>query len=192
MTIYRLHNDINHYSEAYTDLMDLKDQADGLKSWFSEENEALTPKLKSKWQPPAITFHYESKNKKKPDLTVWDPTCLIMSSKAKTALNSILSPLGEFLELQDSYHLYNCLASVSGDTADPNKTRVKAETPESAHIPESLSFIENKLGNLPLFKPGFLHNSSFLCNEEFKHIVEQNDLGGLILDRDLARIFSPS
>lgn len=189
MTTYRLINNIFEFHAAYVDFKAMRRQFNNIKVWFDQENEPLLDKLKDQWNPVAVKFESDRKANSTPDISVWNSSCLVLSSKAYKHLKTTLESGGEFLPLEDGFYLYNCLDSVAGDTVDPNKTIMDLESPESAHTFKSLSFIAEKIKDKPIFKPGFAYNGFLLCQDEFKEIAENNELGGVIFEEDLAQIF---
>jgi hypothetical protein len=189
MTTYRLLNDIFNCHEAFVDFKTLRRQFNDVKVWFPQENTALTNKLKSEWIPVDVTFTSDRKGNAIPDISVWNLSCLVLSTQACNLLKPLLSPIGEFLPLNNGFYLYNCLSAVSGDAVDQSKTSFQIEHSDSTHIPKSLTFLPAKIMNQPLFKPSFAENSFLICQDEFKELVIKNNLTGLIFSENLAQIF---
>lgn len=189
MTTYRLINDIYQCHEAFIDFKAMRRQFNDVKVWFPQENTSLTDKLKSEWTPVNVNFESDSKGNSIPDISVWNLSCLVLSEKARNALNEILESTGEILPLEGNFFLYNCLASVTAETIDPKRTKLKIEGINSNHIPESLDFLVEKIKGNELFKPGFLENSFLICLNKFKDIAEKEQLKGVIFEENLAQIF---
>lgn len=189
MTIYRLLNNVHGYHEAFVDFRAMRKQFDGVKVWFSQKNQALSDKLTSGWQPVAVSFGSDLKSNQKPDISVWNYSCLVLSAKAKAALEPLLKEVGEFLPLADGFWLFNCLDSVGGEVVNHEKSRFQVEAAESVHIPRELFLKEDKIVSKVLFKPGFSHNSFLLCTDTFKTAVDKNGLAGVVFEKDLAKMF---
>jgi hypothetical protein len=114
---------------------------------------------------------------------------LVLSEKAKKALEPLLCKIGEFLPLLDGYWLFNCLDPVGGDAVDHTQSKFEVASDDSLHIPKVLVLKEEKIAGKVLFKPGFGHNSFLLCDDVFKDAVEQAQLGGVHFEKNLAKIF---
>lgn len=192
MKIYRLINDTFNYHEAFIDFKSMRRQFNDVKVWLPQENASLTDKLKTEWIPVDVKFESDNKKNITPDISVWNLSCLVLSTKAYNALKETLNPTGEFFTLNNDFYLYNCLESMNADSIDVNKTKIKIEEMESNHIPESLGFLPEKIKGKPLFKPGFLENSFLVCQYSFKKIAEDNQLKGVIFEENLAQTFPTS
>src|SRR5690606_30395973 len=124
-----------------------------------------------------------------PDLSVWNLSCLVLSSKAYTVLKDFLDPVGEFLALSEGFYLFNCLDTVAADSIDTAKTKMQIDNIDSNHIPKALAFLPDKITGKFLFKPSFLENSFLICQDELKSIATEHNLAGLIFEENLAQIF---
>lgn len=191
MTTYRLLNDVHEFHEAFIDFRTMRRQLDGVKVWFPQKNETLLDKLKQDWVPVKVTFESARKNNAKPDLSVWNSSCLIMSDRARLALEHELTNSGEWLPLEENYWLFNCLTSVQGDVINSSESSFTVDSDGTLNMPRKLTLLEEKINGLPLFKPGFSHNSFLVCQDSFKAIADKHSLGGLHFEPDLARIFLP-
>ncbi len=189
MTTYRLHNNIFECCSAYLDFRAIRKQCDGLKVGFAENNESLLDKLKSDWVPVGLDFKSDLKKAAMPDISIWNMSCLVLNQKAMDALQPLLKGKGELLTLQNSYYLFNCLESLSGDVVDAEKSSFEIESVDTAHIPKKLELIESKIKGKPVFKPGFAENSFLIVQDDFKSVVNENKLTGLLLQEDLENIF---
>lgn len=189
MTTYRILNNIHAYHQAFVDFKKMRGQFHGLKVWFSQKNEPLLDRLKDEWSPVSVTFESDKKSNQTPDISVWNYSCLVLSEKAFKVFEPLLSEKGEILELNDGYVLFNCLDSIGGDAIDQAKSRFDIEAQDSAHIPKELSLLPHKLEGRIVFKPGFSHNSFLLCSEKFKSLADQNKLGGVSFETNLAKMF---
>ncbi|UTA49312.1 hypothetical protein L1F30_07170 [Simiduia sp. 21SJ11W-1] len=189
MTTYRLLNNVNGFHEAFVDFRAMRKQFEGVKVWFSQKNESLGDRLKGDWQPVAVTFESDKKSNAVPDISVWNYSCLVLSEKAKNDLGPLLEGVGEFFPLVDGFWLFNCLDAVGGEVIDHAKSKFQMESEDSMHIPKELVLLEEKVQGKLLFKPGFAHNSFLLCADAFKDVVEDSQLGGVVFEKDLARVF---
>lgn len=198
MTTYRLLNNVFEYKEAFVDFKAMRRNYDGLKVWFNEENDSLKEKLKTEWTPVDVTLDMSSNAKKKalaPDLSVWNMSCLVISEKALQVLKTLLDKHGEIFPLNDGFYLFNCLESVGSETVDGENSSFEIEQVSNSNTellgnPKKLVLLPAKLKGKEIFKPGFSNNSFLICQDEFKMLVEEAGLGGLIFERNLAQMFS--
>lgn len=196
MTTYRLLNNVFEYKEAFVDFKAMRRNYDGLKVWFNEENNSLNDKLLDKWVPVDILFEASSHAETSadiPDISIWNMSCLVISEKALDALKSLLETYGEILPLKDGYYLFNCLKSVASDVIDGQNSSFEIEETSNTNnellgTPKKLLLLSSKIKGVDIFKPGFAHNSFLICQNEFKNIVENSNLGGLIFEENLAQI----
>lgn len=190
MTTYRLLNDINQCHEAFVDFKALRRQFNDIKVWFPQENIRLLDKLKTHWLPVGVSFSSDKKSNTNPDISVWNLSCLVLSDKAYTALKPLLEPHGELLPLENGFFLFNCLSSIGASAVDAAGTSLAIEFEDGGNIPTALALKEELIAGIPIFKPGFLDNGFLICQDEFKKIVEDNKLVGVVLDSNLANIFA--
>ncbi|MDN3638777.1 hypothetical protein QWY82_08155 [Simiduia curdlanivorans] len=188
MTTFRLINNVHGYHEAFVDFRAMRKQFDGVKVWFPQKNETLLDKLKADWRPVSVTFESDSKTNAVPDISVWNSSCLVLSTKAKSVLEPMLANIGEFLLLEDEFFVFNCLESIAGDAVDGSKSTFEIDAEDSMHIPKALTLLADKVAGKVLFKPGFAHNSFLLCDSAFKDVVEKHELGGVVFEGNLAKI----
>ena len=189
MTTFRLLNNVKSYHEAFVDFRAMRKQFDGVKVWFSQKNETLIDRLKGDWKPVSVAFESDTKTNEIPDISVWNYSCLVLSTKAKSALESLLSGAGEFLPLEDGFWLFNCLDSIGGDSIDAEKSKFQIDAEDSLHIPTSLTLKPEKISGKALFKPGFSHNSFLMCSDEFRDIAIKDNLGGVVFEDNLSKLF---
>lgn len=189
MTTFRLLNNVKSYHEAFVDFRSMRKQFDGIKVWFSQKNESLLDRLNAEWDPVSVSFESDQKSNQVPDISVWNYSCLVLSAKAKSALETLLLEHGEFLPLDNDYWLFNCLDSIGGEAVDPEKSKFQIDSEDSLHIPKVLFLKPEAIEDKPIFKPGFAHNSFLMCSYEFKDVAEKNQLGGVVFEHNLAKIF---
>lgn len=186
MTTYRLLNDIFTCKESFTEYYDLKDQLPGLKVGFNEKTDSLIDKIEGKWTPPAVTFEKSEKGNRIPHICTWNMSCLIMNENANVSLENLIGAFGEFLALDQQFFLYHSTTSIDGSALNEKASSFDAG---DYMRPKKLALIEDKVKGLPLFKPGFAHNSFLICSDEFKKACEENALKGLLFESNLAQIF---
>ncbi len=189
MTTFRLLNNVKSYHEAFIDFRSMRKQFDGIKVWFSQKNESLLDCLKVEWDPVSVSFESDQKSNQAPDISVWNYSCLVLSAKAKSALETLLLEHGEFLPLDNGYWLFNCLNSIGGEAVDPEKSTFQIDAEDSLHIPKVLFLKPEAIEDKPLFKPGFAHNSFLMCSSEFKEIASRENLEGVVFEENLAKVF---
>ncbi len=197
MTTYRLINNVFEFKEAFVDFRAMRRNYDGLKVWFNEKNESLKNNLKDKWKPIDVKFDASSSAKKSstiPDISVWNMSCLVISKKALEALEPLLEKHGEVFPLNNNFYLFNCLSSINNSAIDEQNSsfeidQANADNTELLGIPKKLTLIPSEIKNIEIFKPEFSHNSFLICQDKFKKLVNQENLGGLIFEENLAQMF---
>ena len=85
-----------------------------------KKNEKLLDRLIDDWKPVSVAFESDTKTNQVPDI-LSELLCLVLSSKAKSALESLL-PVWGFLPLEDGFWLFNCLDSIGGDSIDAEQS----------------------------------------------------------------------
>ena len=120
-----------------------------------------------------------------PDITFWNKNP-VLSPMAYDVLRETLIAYGELLPVNingATWYVFNILEF--GDSfIEQSASKQKTEDGDARGV-ESLSFIE---GQLPLvFKTEFDKRHRVFCNEEFKRLVEQNELSGLVFSADLVK-----
>ena len=167
----------------------MRKQCEKLSVEFPQKNESIYEKLKTDWLPVGVELKADSKKCSAPDLSTWNMSCLVLSERAKDVLSTYLSDYGELLPLENDYFLFNCLRSIGSDAIDQTQTSFKIESEDSIHIPNELVSLPDSIKGALLFKPEFSHNSFLICQDEFKNLVVESELGGLLFEQDLAQIF---
>lgn len=190
MTTYRLLNDVNNCHEAFIDFKSFRRQFNELKVWFPQENARLLEKLKKTWVPVAVTFSSDKTHNIVPDISVWNLSCLVLSSKAEALLRPLLATEGELLALEQGFYLFNCLHSIGSKAVDAKCTSMQIEFAEGASTPKALALISEQIAGITIFKPGFLDNGFLMCQDELKSLIVSNNLSGITFEENLAQIFS--
>lgn len=143
--------------------------------------------LSEKWPNMTASFHpvegiTESSNL--PDISTWVPGTLIMSENSRTALSD-LNGIGEFLPVSTNngnYWIFNCMTITPAD--ETNSSRVM----ESGQVldVETLAFNPEDINGKHLFKTDYNGFRDLFCTEEFKRMVLDEKLEGLLFSDNLA------
>lgn len=126
-----------------------------------------------------------------PDITCWFTDQLVLNEKAYTLLADQLKPYGEFLPVTCEgipYWVLHVTRLTGMDAVD--------EAQSSRHIEEGgyidvarLAFKEERVNDMLLFKTEYNGYKNIYCTEQFKQMVEDNNLLGLVFNTDLAAVF---
>ena len=65
----------------------------------------------------------------------------------------------------------------------------KGKAVELIGTPKKLILHTEKVNGKEVFKLGFFHNGFLMCQSEFRKIIEDNQLGGLLFEENLAQMF---
>lgn len=117
-----------------------------------------------------------------PDISLWTQNALVLSSKAKEALQGIIEPCGELLDLnctQGTFFLFNCLAR---ESANAELSEALIDRGVQAGV-EKLVFDSV---SYPIFQTEFDLVTHFYCTDAFKKVVEDHQLVGIGFDMNLA------
>lgn len=123
-----------------------------------------------------------------PDVSTWIDATLVLSSRAQSILKLLLSTFGEFLPVQcdhEIFYIFNCLTFGMADEINS-----KQDIQEGAFMGlKSLQFNTVDVDQKIVFKTTLNRCSDIYCNQEFKNMVESNNLSGIAFDADLEGIF---
>ena len=151
------------------------------------------PQWKSFWQPLPVEFFDDSDKHdvtKPPDITLWFTDQLVVNQKAYEALNDTLSSYGEWLPLQCEglpYWLLHITRTTGMDAVDSASVR---RVEESGYIDvKKLQFNPSAVKDLLLFKSEFDDGKNIFCSDEYRTLIEEHGLQGLVFSKDLASIF---
>jgi len=152
------------------------------------------PTWLSFWKPVNAKFIDMSDRKNvtiPPDITCWFTDQLVLNENAYTQLSEHLKPYGEFLPVMCEgipYWLLHVTCLTGMDVVDEVQSNRHIE--EGGYIDVNrLTFKEERVKNLLLFKTEYNGYKNIYCTELFKQLVERNNLSGLIFNPDLAALF---
>jgi len=151
---------------------------------FSQRNTRF-----SEWWYTPETKHIKNEgsiNPTIPDLAHWHRGTLVLSPRAHRLLGETLAQSGELLPVivrDETFYIYNCF--VFGEE-DKEKTKFSYMNDEPFEL-VALEFTPETAENL-LFKSKS-ESSSLFCNEQFKQLVEANELTGIEFNETLLMEF---
>lgn len=126
-----------------------------------------------------------------PDITCWFTDQLVLNENAYALLSTHLQPYGEFLPVSCEgvpYWVLHVTNMTGMDVVDEEKSGRLVK--EGGYIDvASLSFKEEQVKEKLLFKTEYNGWKNIYCSEEFKKIVEEHRLQGLVFSADLAGVF---
>lgn len=143
--------------------------------------------LASLWQPMVATLYNrynDNAEGKMPDISDWVGN-MVFSDAAFAALESMLSPFGEFLPLQvgengwyvyNATEIYNCV-----DSSKSSRNVIDGLVMDIT----SLAFDETKLGPAPVFRTDYDRRMSVYCNQSFKDAVQAHGFEAVLFREDL-------
>lgn len=178
MSIYRISTDIDDYMFFTIDDLDVYEKMDDF------DIDGFGQPLKFKWDAPSAEFiPSDSGSTTLPDITQWNDTDLIISTKAKELLDSTLKGLGEYYPLAGKckdYMLFNPVDRMGNDIIDLDRTKSIYFDDGSWDRLESLVFNE-KADSIapPLFTIEIDRGVNLYCSDSFKKIIEKSGLQGL-------------
>jgi hypothetical protein len=147
---------------------------------FSQNNVELS----LHWEPLTLSYvENEYCGSDIPDIGIWHSASLILSDKAMSVLRPLIEVYGEILPVTcegKPHYIFNCRNQVDAD-----ETQSKRVMSEGFFMSiESLAFPASE--DSRLFKSPFENNQSLFCDDDFKHAVEVNGLGGIYFGEHLA------
>lgn len=113
---------------------------------------------------------------------------LFLTTAAHGILNPIISSHGEFLPITydgNNGFIFNVLSIAEAYDGINKKLSTKNEFGEV----QSLSFNENEVKNLAIFKTEFEGYLGIYCSEKLKSTIEKNQLKGITFSDDTGNIF---
>ncbi len=156
------------------------------------------PTSQPDWVMPDAIFR-KSPNFKKadklPDISFWTTSHMVLNQKAYDVLASQLKEYGEFLPVSIegiTYYIFNVLYLVDESFIDLDKSEREYEGEGDCRAQvglHKLKFKEELLSNTLLFKTEFDTYLNIFCGDEFKDLVENAGLQGIVFKPDLASVF---
>ncbi|PUA26709.1 MAG: hypothetical protein B0W54_23525 [Cellvibrio sp. 79] len=138
-------------------------------------------KLSEGWKDISSEFiQTETKQEHRiPDVSLWlTGASLVLSPKAFSALEALLSPFGEFLPVlcnNENFYIFNCLSLAEADPAQSEHIL------QDGHIVGELKigFDQKEVSSKSIFKTKFNACRDIYCGDTVKNIIESNNLTGV-------------
>lgn len=179
--IYRIHPNIKDYLMLHLD-GDKTREALGDDTDFHIDERPISY-LKS-WKKSEVDFvdSFGGRPKMMPDISM-NIGKLFLSEKAYKVLYTIISACGEFLPISyndNNGYIFNCLKSVENDN--------KLSTHNPLNDMFSIVFNEDDICDTEIFRSK-IDTSGYFCSDNFKQLVEKNQLTGISFSVDLGNPF---
>lgn len=149
---------------------------------------------KNFWKPLNARFLDFSDNKNVttlPDITCWFTDQIVLNEKAYSLLSESLADYGEFLPVISDgirYWILHVTKKTGNDAIDDDKSGRTIE--EGGYIEISkITFKDEAINHLLLFKSEFDGFRDIYCTEEFKDLLDGHNLQGLVFNSNLASVF---
>lgn len=186
--IYVIHPDHQHYKSF---VFDSKAVRNALGSETQFHFSRAPKQYINDWQPFDISFESLGTSKKAamPDIMVRNGR-LFLTTDAYDVLAPAIEKYGEFLPIRydgNNGFIFNVL-SVAEDVGGIDK---KLSTKNEFGEVQSLSFDENKVKKIPLFKTAFDNYLGIYCGDSIKKIIEEAKLKGVAFSNDTGNIYPP-
>jgi len=194
MSIYRIHPDYDNFLRFTLHPYEL--QAKMGEDFLYMINR--DPQAQPDWVKPDATFWLDDQEHsadKLPDISYWTTSHPVFNQKAYDALASHLGSYGEFLPVSvdgNSYYIFNVLNVLNESVINLDMSERKFETMDGFAMQtglHKLQFIEDKLDDTLVFKIEYDTYLKVYCNDEFKRLVEDAGLTGILFKLDLASVF---
>lgn len=143
--------------------------------------------LKSAWNDMAATFEPVggvATVDQIPDVTVWVPGTLVLSTSAVETLRDI-EDYGELLPVETPagrYWILNCMKQINADEQHSANTTEAGQVLDVA----TLQFRDEEASRAALFKTPFDGYRNIFCSQQMKDAIQQARLGGLKFSEQLA------
>lgn len=148
-------------------------------------------KWASIWKPLEGSFFDDSDKQTVialPDISLWANNEIVCNEKAYAVLKVELSPFGEWLPISIegiSYWLFHVTNRTSIDFVNVKESARTIDEVDYIEI-EKLSFNEDMLNNMLVFKTEYNNYKNIYCTDSFKSLIEKNKLKGLIFSEDMS------
>lgn len=144
-------------------------------------NEPLLPL----WGDVTDSWHkLSATSTEKPDISLWNAGCLLLSQRAHQVLHPHLAAAGEFLPISvdgEPMHVFNCLMWGKEDMSLTEKAYLDGYEDGIATLAFDLADVAEKM----IFKSKLEAGATLYASEAFKHLVEQAGLQGVRFDTEL-------
>lgn len=120
------------------------------------------------------------KQTRKPDISVWIFSYLLLSKKAFDVFKGLLADVGELLPLTvdgEEMYIFNSMSFCQED--------LQKCTTDSHGIYNYIEFEEVNAKNKPLFKSKLLSGTGIYASEEFRELYLESNLSGLTFSTEL-------
>jgi hypothetical protein len=185
--VYKLKSDISEYKVIPLDIEEIAEQLDALGNMMDFLYMGIKKnRLAGIWGEINTDFEASPLNPgaaKIPNVSVWGgSSCLVLSERAHAVLRLMLEEYGEFLPITVvggfTYYIFNNLTDVEPDM------EYSSYVDEEGMTVQSLVFDSDAQSKL-LFKSNWEGGQVPFCNQQFKDLCEEFELGGLIFSEDL-------
>lgn len=183
--IYRIFHDLNYARCLLDPLTILAEFGGEMEYTFTHNPKEFLPT----WKEVEVRFFSDSKKIKSkiPDVSE-DNSRVFLSEKAYVALYDLISDYGEFLPV---YHdtgkgyMFNPLFDAESVGASDKGLLIY----DLNHNLDSVSFIEEKLKGIPIFKSEVTGWTPVYCNEDFIRVCNEEGLTGGLFSENLVHPF---
>lgn len=196
MNVYQLRKPTNAYDVINLDIMEMSKQI------VKNSNKPMSdniiqivmndiPKGKatlSELSPNGFECKHEPRAKKQNyDVNLYG-SFLVLNESAYECLNTSLSEFGEFIDLKtngDNLYLFNPLIFAQEDLSLTERAYLDGFEDGL----KSLAFDDEDISNKLIFKSKMQSGLSLYCTDDFKKLVNDNSLTGLVFNTDLLTCF---
>ncbi len=140
----------------------------------------------TEWVKPDASFYatenYLNEKVSIPDITTWVAGNLVLNTRAYEILSDTLKVSGEFLPVSVEgidYYIFNTLRIIDEKYIDKTKAREVIDGSVNVGL-ENISFSTNGLEDDGVFKSESDHLLHTYCTENFKQLLIDNNLNGLL------------
>ncbi|WP_149981633.1 hypothetical protein [Pseudoalteromonas rhizosphaerae] len=196
MNVYQLRKPTNTYDVIDLDIMEMAKQI--VKNANEPMSDAIIRTVMSDVPQGNVTLtalsprgftckHLERAKKQNYDINLYS-SFLVLNKTAYTYLSAPLSEFGEFINLKtdgDKLYLFNPLTFAQEDLSLTEKAYLDGYEDEL----KSLAFDKEDVRNKLIFKSKLQSGLSLYCTDDFKELVNDNNLSGLVFNTDLLTYF---
>lgn len=142
------------------------------------------------WKPLDGRF-YDDSDKQNivsvPDISLWFTNEIVCNEKAYSILKEPLGAYGEWLPVNVegiSYWLLHVTKKTGMENINLKASERTIDVIDNIEV-QKLSFIQNKIENLLIFKTAYNNYQNIYCTENFRNLIEKNELQGLVFSADM-------